>query len=227
MPGKLVVTQDGSHSVSVDGSLLTYHSTFGAITESRHVFIHAGLDEVLKNKKQISIFEMGFGTGLSALLTLITAGETGAGISYETTETDPLDDDILQRLNYSSVLNKTEYQPILIAMHHCAWDTEVYITPEFRLYKRKTDIREIEFSRKYNLVYYDAFDPVSQPELWTTDIFKKIYHVMYPYGILVTYSSKGAVRRAMQEAGFRIEKLPGPKGKREFTRATAIKEIDS
>ena len=218
---QIITTGDGSHSLFHTGSALTYHSRFGALAESEHVFIQAGLKEIMKTKREISVFEMGFGTGLNALLTLVESTKADLIINYETTDTQQLEEQIIQQLNYPLLLQNPSLTGVLHKMHLSPWEEQVEINGQFHLFKHNRDIRMISFRSVYDLVYYDAFDPMAQPELWTFDIFKRIFSRMNRVGILVTYSSKGVVRRALQDAGFRVEKLPGPEGKREIVRAWA------
>ena len=216
----LIPTSDGSHTLSVVGTHLTYHSRFGAVSESEHVFIQSGLKEILRTKNEISVFEMGFGTGLNALLTFREVEKTGKYIYYETTDTCPLDHETIHRLNYPEMF-QTALADQFYRLHFSPWEKDVVLNSGFHIYKHRKDIREISFRSKFDLIYFDAFDPVAQPELWTKEVFQKLFTVMNREGILVTYSSKGTVRRALNDAGFNVEKLPGPKGKREIVRAWA------
>lgn len=218
----LFETEDGSHSIIIPELSVTYHSRHGAIQESQHVFIESGLKPLLNHNKnnKISIFEVGFGTGLNALLTLMATEMLPVKIYYEAAETDPVEPAIASSLNYTTALRRPDLFPQFLMLHESLWNSPQTISDNFNLYKRKEDIRDISLTGIFDLVYFDAFDPVVQPELWTTDIFKKLFKVMHAGSVLVTYSSKGAVRRAMQEAGFSVEKIPGPKGKKEIVRAT-------
>lgn len=229
MQRKLIVTGDGSHSIEIPGLKLTYHSIHGAIQESKHVFIDAGFSKVSdarafgETSDTIRVFEMGFGTGLNALLTLIEAEKIDREIFYEAIEPFPLDMDEARGLNYCEVLNRSDLQKTFGQLHRCPWEREIMITPKFFFTKRQGNLLNFGVSittgQFFDLVYFDAFDPNIQPELWTEIIFRKMFSILKPGGILITYSSKGAVRRAMQSAGFNVEKLPGPPGKREIVRA--------
>jgi tRNA U34 5-methylaminomethyl-2-thiouridine-forming methyltransferase MnmC len=213
-------TGDGSHSLMVPGWNVTYHSKFGAVTESRHVFVEAGLKHILIRKPlKISVLEMGFGTGLNALLTLIETQLLPMRVSYEALETQPLETSISSELNYCDTLNRPEMQPLFNELHESPWNTAQTICTGFELFKRREDITDAILHHTYDLVYFDAFDPATQPGLWTEEIFRKIFDAMNNKAVLVTYCSKGSVRRAMQNAGFTVEKLTGPKGKREIVRA--------
>ncbi|MBL7700544.1 MAG: tRNA (5-methylaminomethyl-2-thiouridine)(34)-methyltransferase MnmD [Chitinophagaceae bacterium] len=218
MQNKLIVTADGSHTVINKDLNVSYHSMHGAIQESKHIFIDAGLN--YKQKKKINILEVGFGTGLNALLTLIESKNDRSEIIYEAIELHPLDDLCISSLNYLSLLNAGQLRDKFLSMHLSPASAATKISDHFHLKKIYGDIRSIQLSSSYDLIYFDPFDPVAQPELWSVDIFKKIYDSTNDGGVLVTYSSKGAVRRAMEAAGFKIEKLPGPRGKREIVRAT-------
>lgn len=210
MVPKLIVTDDGSHTLEVMSGV-TYHSRFGALQESQHIFIAAGLHAVRANP--VRVFEMGFGTGLNALLTLLD----GRPVHYETVETEPLAQ--AQELNFCEVLGRPGCRPVFERIHTAEWDRPVEITPGFLLFKSRHDIRDYILREPADLVYYDAFDPAAQPELWTEALFRSLFGQLAPGAVLVTYCCKGTVRRALQAAGFETEKLPGPLGKREFLRA--------
>ena len=209
-------TKDGSHTVYIKKLDEHYHSLFGAVTESTHVFIDAGLK--ISTGNQINLLEMGFGTGLNAILTLASTIGSGRNIHYTAYEKHPLGKDIFSSLNYASFLEEknTKYFNL---MHEVPWNREATIIEEFRLLKIEADICSLDIQNKFDLVYFDAFAPDKQPELWSTEIFNKIFLSMRPGSILTTYSSKGQIRRNLQEAGFLVEKIPGPPGKHDMTRA--------
>ena len=220
MQRKLILTGDGSHTISMPELNVTYHSIHGAIQESRHVFIEAGLKSLtLAEAAKLNIFEVGFGTGLNALLTIIEAEKLQKEIHYDTVEPFPLGSSETRSLNYCKQLGREELQPIFEQLHSCEWEKKVNITENFGFNKSRTNLLNLETSETFELIYFDAFAPNTQPELWTNEIFEKMFAMLEPGGILVTYCSKGDVRRAMQAAGFIVEKLPGPRGKREMTRA--------
>src|SRR5215831_13677576 len=221
MERKIIYTKDGSHTVSIPEKNITYHSIHGAIQESNHVFIKEGLLYQLQklSSNQINIFEIGFGTGLNALLTLIETEKFQQMIYYETTELFPLTDDEVKSLNYCDQLQRSDLHKIFEQFHNCDWEKEIAITPNFHFKKTKTNLLNFETSEPFKLIYFDAFAPNAQPELWTKEVFEKMISILKPKGILVTYCSKGDVRRAMQAAGFTVEKVPGPPGKREMLRA--------
>ena len=212
---KIVQTEDKSHSLFSEHYKEHYHSTFGAVAESQHIFIEAGLKEIQKDK--ISIFEMGMGTGLNALLTMQYADNQKKQIQYTAVEKHPLPEAVYSQLNYASILSLPEkyFQKI----HNTAWGEKIILTENFTLYKEAGDIQDFSHQQKYDLVYYDAFSPDIQPHLWTKDIFETLFNHMNDNALLLTYSVKGIVKRALKEVGFTIEKIPGPKGKREILRA--------
>ena len=224
MTREIIDTGDGSHSIAIPGMQVTYHSRHGAIQESMHVFIEAALRYTTGD---VHIFETGFGTGLNALLTLIDAEQQSRNIFYETIEPFPLTIAEAAQLNYCNVLQRTDLQPLFEQLHTCAWETPVAITPRFIVKKRRLSLPDLSTDQPINqstdqpinIVYFDAFAPSVQPELWTTTVFASLYQRMAANGILTTYSSKADVRRAMESAGFSIQKIPGPWGKREMIRA--------
>jgi tRNA U34 5-methylaminomethyl-2-thiouridine-forming methyltransferase MnmC len=200
---------------------VTYHSTYGAIQESRHVYIQSGLHYLLaqRNTGSVNILEVGFGTGLNALLTLLEAEEKNQRIHYHAIEPFPLNAQESSGFNYCILLNCPDSEAAFKQMHQSSWNTSLTLSPAFSLYKGLTAMQEFQSPHLFNLLYYDAFAPTVQPELWTTEIFKKLFNCMEPGGVLVTYCSKGAVRRALTEAGFSVQKIPGPAHKREMIRS--------
>lgn len=222
MPLKLIVTNDGSHTIEGTGGI-TYHSTFGALRESRHIFIDAGLRAIAEEAPDIAtplhIFEIGLGTGLNALLSMLEAAGTGRKIIYETVETNPLPLSMVRELNYCRLLGRPEWEPVFEKLHSTPWETPVTLRPNFEIFKTHSDGAAYTLRQPANLVYYDAFDPVAQPELWTPAVFERLYRGLAPDALLVTYCCKGSVQRALRAAGFVIATLPGPPGKREILRA--------
>jgi tRNA U34 5-methylaminomethyl-2-thiouridine-forming methyltransferase MnmC len=213
---EIIETRDGSHTLYLKEMDEPYHSTFGAITESKHVFIDAGLKAV--SGKHLKILEMGFGTGLNAFLTLIESIEGGLKIHYTGLDLYPLDLELLGSLNYKSRFPR-EFSKFLDRINESAWGIPKEIRKDFILEKIEGDIAELDVTEIYNLVYFDAFGPDKQPTLWTSEIFSRIAASTKTGGLLTTYSSKGQVRRNLSASGFRVEKLPGPPGKRDMTRA--------
>jgi tRNA U34 5-methylaminomethyl-2-thiouridine-forming methyltransferase MnmC len=215
------LTTDGSHTVAIPSLDITYHSRHGAVNESLHVFIEAGLNYWLQqhNTKQVRIFEMGFGTGLNALLTYIEAAKDNLSIHYSSIEQFPLEKEIVASLNYCETLQRSDLAGFFTSMHAAAWNEDIHLSPFFTLHKLQASLLELQLERKYDLVYYDAFAPNAQPELWTVEVFKKLFDALNDGGVLVTYCSKGDVRRALIAAGFTVSKIPGPPYKREMLRA--------
>jgi tRNA U34 5-methylaminomethyl-2-thiouridine-forming methyltransferase MnmC len=215
---EIVVTRDGSHTVAIPEKRVMYHSVHGAMQESVHVFIEAGLRYVAGRAEQpdsIRIFEMGFGTGLNAFLTAIEAAEKNISIHYTTVEAFPLTTDEAAVLNYAETLG---HAALFRQLHACSWNEEARLSDFFTITKHQTELMDFSTSQRFNLIYYDAFAPSAQPELWTKEVFEKLYNLLEPGSVLVTYCSKGDVRRAMLKAGFAATRLAGPPGKREMLR---------
>jgi len=223
MKQELIVTADGSHSIAVEELDENYHSIHGAIQESEHVFINAGLKAVDPTLTDIYVFEMGFGTGLNAFLTYLHPKNTGQKIYYTTIEAYPITSELAHQLNYSEQLNSKEEQAIFDKLHSCQWNEQQAIAPNFYLTKLHAQLETVTLpTNTFHLVYYDAFAPSAQAQLWSDFIFNKIYTAMQNKSILTTYCAKGSVKRTLKSVGFTIEKLPGPIGKREMTRARKI-----
>ncbi len=221
MDRQLVLTKDGSHTLEVPGMNATYHSIHGAIQESMHVFIEAGLRNH-GTGKPVRIFEMGFGTGLNALLTLIEAEASKFTAHYTTVELFPLKPAEITSLNYCTQLQREDLQLLFEQLHLAEWEKDLAITSYLTIHKSLSnliDFSPVESFKPCDLIFYDAFAPSVQPDLWTTSIFEKLYRLLLPGGALLTYCSKADVRRSMQAGGFSIEKIPGPWGKREMVRA--------
>lgn len=222
MKNTLFITDDGSNSVFNETLQETYHSKYGAIKESLHVFITAGLQYLLRNGyENIRIFEMGFGTGLNVLLTNLYREK--ATIQYTSIELYPLSEGIMHQLNYQSMLENSE--SAFSAIKNAKWEQETTIDDGFTLEKKVIALTDFETDKRYDLIYYDAFAPEIQAELWTAAVFEKLYNLLNEKGVLVTYCAKGSVRRAMQKAGFKVERLPGPPPKREMLRAFRISDF--
>ena len=213
------LTADGSHTIAIPAMQVTYHSMYGAIQESMHVFIESGLKPLLHSYQTIHIFEMGFGTGLNALLSFQCAMQHDQKIYYYAVELFPLQMNEYASLNYVAQLQNDLLQPYFIQMHESVWEKDIIIHPLFTLHKTNRSLLNLSTYQPFNLIYFDAFAPGAQRELWTQEVFEKIFCLLGENGTLVTYCSKGDVRRAMIAAGFKVEKLPGPPGKREMIRA--------
>ena len=188
------------------------------MTESKHVFIDAGLNFI--DKKEISILEVGFGTGLNAILSYRESISKNSRIHYSSIELFPLDKIQISQLNFSDEtgINSSVFE----LLHSCEWDQDVYIEPFFTLHKIKGDLTKTRFDRQFDLIYFDAFAPDKQPEMWTPEIFSHLFEQTNPNGILTTYCAKGSVRRMLKAAGYATERLPGPPGKREMLRARKL-----
>ncbi len=216
MEVNIQTTADGSQTLFVPALDEHYHSVKGALTESLHIFIHSGLNECTVSEPRI--LEVGFGTALNAFLTLVEA-EKGRTIHYTSLEKYPLPMEIIDKMEYTKFVDSS-FAPYYKSIHSSSWNEWNCITPHFHLRKIETDLTSLMFKEQYDIVYFDAFAPEKQPEMWTQDIMNRIYDCLAPGGIFVTYCAKGAVRRMLQTAGFRTERIPGPPGgKREILRA--------
>lgn len=259
---EVVLTADGSQTLYSERVQEHYHSTFGALQESKHIFIQAGLMEAYRRKSsqikaahdqacmeistlekeaqttaaiqtaktdgaiktELTIFELGLGTGLNALLTIMEAGNLPLNLSYDCIEAYPLSPDLVQALNYPALFMEQEQHKaatIFRLIHDSEWATS-HSDPALhvRFTKHKGDIKLSMPSGLYDLVYWDAFSPEKQAELWEENLFARMYQQMAKGGILVSYCAKGEIRRRLQNIGFRVERLAGPPGKREILRAT-------
>lgn len=273
------ITEDGSHTLYVPELNEHYHSTHGAMQESTHIFIREGLlhrlllqssgqqkqtklhhgegpqqqlsiGQPLQTTHKINLLEIGFGTGLNALLTLLEAERNGIEMLYQTLERYPISVEAAQKLNYPATLNRLErdtamdipmqtyqndlndarlgnntFEKLFLQLHTSPWGKAETITPGFTLLKQQIDFsRPATFvpEKSFDLIYYDAFAPGKQPEMWTQEIFNHLYSLSNQGAILTTYCAKGVVRRMLQTAGFQVERLPGPPGKREILRATKL-----
>jgi tRNA U34 5-methylaminomethyl-2-thiouridine-forming methyltransferase MnmC len=212
----LKITEDGSHTMFVKGLEESFHSSHGAIQESMHVFIKQGLNTI--DKTSVNILELGFGTGLNAVLSLKEAQMQKLEIYYHAVEKYPLKEAEFKLLNYEQQIEGLP-SGILQMMHNCPWGEPVQISEGFTLYKEKADFRSMKLPGHFDLIYYDAFSPDKQPELWTGEVIGVLGHASDPGTILVTYSSNGLVRRTLNSCGFEVSKVAGPPGKREMIRA--------
>lgn len=209
---RTVVTADGTVTLFAPELNEHYHSVHGAMQESMHVFIRAGL-HFAEPKQPLRIFEVGFGTGLNALLSQILKP---CPVTYHSIEFFPLEKENIAELNYAE--NEAD-KTIFLAIQNAPWNIETTISENFSLKKIKADLHLFKTDEKYDLIYFDAFSPEAQPEMWTAAVFEKMYSLLNPNGILVTYCAKGEVKRTLKASGFEVESIPGPPGKREMTRA--------
>lgn len=236
MQRHIITTADGSKTIQIEEWNEQYHSIHGAIQEANHVYIKHGLlfcfdtyegvksalkaDGTLnKNPLHLSILEIGFGTGLNCFLTLLEAEKYQVDIQYFGVEAFPITAEEKDALNYVEELHVNERKHVFDQLHRSEWERDVQLTPHFKLHKRQKLFEEITAKNQFDLIYFDAFGARVQPELWTEAIFRIMFDALKMNGVLVTYAAKGSVRRAMQDVGFSVEKLPGPPGKREMLRA--------
>jgi len=218
---KIIKTDDGSVTIHLPQWNEQYHSKHGAVQEARHVFLKMGLHyytEINKSKK-ISILEIGFGTGLNAFLTALEAEKLNLQVNYTGVEAYPVSAEEIDLLNYPESSQAEEKADLFQKLHQSNWEENAEISPFLILNKKQKKFDEINEEELYDLIYFDAFGARVQPELWTEDIFKRMFKALNKKGVLVTYAAKGSVRRAMIASGFEVQKLPGPPGKREMLRA--------
>lgn len=211
-------TSDGSTTLFVPELNEHYHSVHGAVAESEHVFINAGFRQC--EKQDVRILEIGFGTGLNAVLTLLEALMNKRTVYYYAIEKYPLSIEEVKKLNYDQVLDLDEIS--IRDLHQAEWEVDCCVIPGFTLHKEETDTRNFEAEGLFDVIYFDAFAPDVQPELWSKEIFQKLYSITAKNGVLTTYSAKGDVRRSLAEAGYTVEKIGGPPGKRQMLRAVRV-----
>lgn len=221
---KLEITADGSSTLYLPEMEEHYHSVNGAVQESQHVYIAAGLQHFLAQNTTsaalpIHLLELGFGTGLNAFLAALHVEEKQIPLIYTSLEKFPLPEEITSQLNYGEI-SAVENPGLFQSIHSADWELPVCLTSFFSLHKVRTDFNHYSFPGKYDVVFYDAFAPDKQDEVWNQALFDKLFSSMNTGGVLTTYCAKGAIRRMMQQAGFSVERIPGPPGKREMLRAT-------
>lgn len=242
MQRKVIITADGSSTIQIEDWNEQYHSVHGAIQEANHVYIEHGFlfyvesnlkfnapsfeinEDTSQTKRQasatnnpgINILEIGFGTGLNALLTYLKSQELNLNITYTGVEAFPISSDELALLNYNEELQIID--SVFQKMHEVPWQEKYQISEHFILEKQQRTFETISDENKYNVIYYDAFGPRVQPELWTEDILAKMFKALKPKGVLTTYSAKGSVKRALESVGFEVGRLQGPPGKRHMLR---------
>ena len=219
MKRELRITEDGSHTLYVNDLDESYHSIHGAIQESVHVFINQGFRKI--SQSYVRVLEIGFGTGLNMILTLRESERTGIRVNYHAVENYPLTPEEYKKLNYDH-MKEVNSKGLLTRAHDSQWDTSIKLTDSFTLYKELSDFRTMGPRGPFDLVYFDAFAPDKQPHIWSAEIFSKIHNVTVPGGVLVSYTSRGSIRRIIKTCGFKVEKVPGPPGKWEMIRATRI-----
>jgi hypothetical protein len=225
---ELQATEDGSLTLYTPRFGEHYHSTHGAVQESRHIYTGLALEGRLATwhqdkERPLRLFEVGLGTGLNALLTALIADREQIPIHYTSIEKYPLAEEVFHHLSYEDVLGEGSDE-LLRRLHESPWGEDVSITPFFTLHKVLGDLTDYVFPQALDVVYYDAFSPEAQPELWEERLFLSLYDAMNCQATLATYCAKGVVRRALQQAGFSVERLPGPPGKREVLRAVKVRE---
>ncbi|MDR2653282.1 MAG: tRNA (5-methylaminomethyl-2-thiouridine)(34)-methyltransferase MnmD [Prevotellaceae bacterium] len=213
---QIVKTLDGSQTIKVADIDEHYHSVNGAMQESQHVFINSGFHYILKDK--LSIFETGFGTGLNAMLTFYEAEKFNKTVDYTTLELYPLDEKIFSQLNYAEMLN-LDANKYFLPLHTCEWNKNIELSKNFTFKKINIDLNKYSDNKRFDIIYFDAFAPDKQRELWTETIFGNMFSLLNDGGILVTYSAKGEVKRNLRSAGFTVTRLQGAAGKHHMLQA--------
>lgn len=216
---EIITTADGSKTIHIPEWNENYHSSHGALQEAKHVFLRHGL-ELFHDRTEISVFEVGFGTGLNAILTLQEAEKHQILVNYAGIEAYPVSAEELEALTYEDLLQDSGSRAYYQKLHQTPWNSPEKISPYFSLNKIHQKLEDYSFSvEQFDLIYFDAFGPRTQEEMWHLEIFEKLFKALKPGGVLVTYCAKGQVKRDLKAAGFNVEALPGPPGKREMTRA--------
>lgn len=221
LPLEIKESADGSTTFYRPDINEHYHSVHGAIQESEHVYIEAGLKTVVVSP--LSVLEVGFGSGLNAFLTLLHKPE--GKLTYHSIEKFPLPDELVKSINYPDCVGVEGADRLFYLLHEVPWEVESCIKEDFFLTKFKMDLLDFSSCNSYDLVYFDAFAPEKQPELWSNKVFEMLFLAIKPGGVLTTYCAKGVVRRAMIAAGFFVERIPGPPGKRQMIRAHKPSEL--
>jgi len=219
-PLRLVETQDQSFTLYNSELEEHYHSIHGAITESQHVFIKNGFVPLSEQKTNLSILEVGLGTCLNLLLTYLESQQNKIKVEYTAVEPFPISQEIFDQLNYEELLQLDKNDSTYHNIFYSEWNCWVNLNSDFRLQKLNSTIQQSQLLKDYDLIYFDAFAPNTQPKMWSSEVFQQLYDVMNKNGLLVTYCAKGEVKRTLKKVGFEIESLSGPPGKREMTRAT-------
>jgi tRNA U34 5-methylaminomethyl-2-thiouridine-forming methyltransferase MnmC len=221
MKRELILTADGSKTIYIPEMDENYHSTNGALQEAMHVFIQNGIRTSISND-EITVFEMGFGTGLNALLTLVEAVNSERRINYIGIEAFPVELELIQEINYEKLVDE-QFTASFSLMHSLPWEKKHIIHPNLTFQKIHAKIQDyLPLNTSVDIIFFDAFGPKVQQEVWTIDVLKKMYDMLKPNGILVTYCAMGQMKRDLKSLGFKVEGLPGPPGKREMTRAVKL-----
>lgn len=222
---EILTTDDGSHTLLNKHLEEPYHSTFGAIQESKHLFLNHGWEHLKNHTGPATVFEVGLGTGLNALLTAIKAKEEQRKILYASLEKTPLPESIWKQLNYPVLLtsenhSKPSISKLFNLIHQVKWESVQPLSPWFQIFKKQGDVTNFTIPEmQFDIIYFDAFGPEVQPSLWSETVFRKMHQLLKNPGLLITYSCKGTVKRNLKTVGFVLEKIPGPPGKRECLRA--------
>lgn len=214
---KLISTGDGSSSLFVEELNETYHSRHGAIQESEFVFIKEGLEK-LDSLAEINVLEVGMGTGLNVLLSSIYAFNEKINVSFTTLEPFPIPNALIQDINYGELTQHARSKSWFEKIHQCDWNQETDFHTYFKFKKHQVKAEEFQSKGKFDIIFYDAFGPHAQPELWHQSIFDHLAMLLHPGSMLVTYCAQGQFKRNLRASGFEVERLPGPPGKREMTR---------
>ena len=227
MKRQIVTTEDGSKTIRLEEWNEHYHSTHGAIQEAMHVYINAGLNFYCAQHKTeaqpIKVLEAGFGTGLNALLALMWSKQHNIQLHYTGLEAYPISKDEQQALEYHQAIDGAEIKSVFDQLHKIPWNECLEISETFSLLKQQMFFSELDLHSEADVVFYDAFGPRVQPELWEAPLLEKFYDALKPGGVFVTYSVKGTAKRAMQGLGFEVDIIEGPPGKRHMMRAVKPK----
>lgn len=218
----LIITEDGSHSLYNSVLNETYHSKYGALQESQYVYINHGLLPLIPIKRELSIFEFGFGTGSNLFLTMHAILDSEIKVIYETVENAPLSSFIYNQLNYPKLLPNAIIANAFLLSHQSSWAQSIQLMDNLAFVKYATDFEHFAPQRSYDLIYFDAFAPSKQPNVWTESLLERIFNMMNPNAVLVTYCANSSFKKKLKHLGFSLEKLKGPPHKMEMTRATKI-----
>lgn len=218
MKREVIETADGSKTIFISEMDESYHSSHGAFQESMHVFIENGLSQ-FKEYETLNVFELGFGTGLNALLSMVETDKNKQTINYTGIEAFPVERELIEQIGYEKLVDE-KFETPFFNMHTSNWDEKQTLTENFSFKKIHAKIQDYTPEESnFDLVYFDAFGPKVQEEMWGIDVLEKMYSLLKPRGILVTYCARGQFKRDLKSLGFVVEGLPGPPGKREMTRA--------